>query len=775
MAAILALTPRVSAQFRPQIFTPAAPTGGPGLTLNPNQRIRVPRPNAPAADEVVIRALRQEVEGPVRRLRGAAELETPDLLIQADEIDYNEETDYAEARGNVRYRNYDGGEQLEAERVEYFLGEQRGRFYEVKGSAPPKIQARQGVLTTTNPFLFQGEWAERIGTRYLLYNGFVTSCRFPRPWWVLTGPKFDIIPNDRAIGYQSMFRFKNIPIFFTPAFYKSLERLPRKSGFTTPNFGTSSRRGFMYGLGYYWAINRSYDLLYRTQYFTQRGFSHFAEFRGKPNAKSDFDGYVFGVDDKGRKLEDGTRVKEGGYLVSFNGLTEFGKWKARGTINYLSNFVFRQSFTETLTEAIFSEVNSIGAVSRHWSSFGLHIAYARTENFIFGTRLPDGSFAGANDKIVLQRLPSLEFTSRDRRLKKDLPIWVSFNTSAGLVQRTEPQFRGREFTERVDAAPRIGTRLRWKDFTLLPGFTFHGTYYGAQQQNREFSDRALFRKSVEGDIDLIFPSFSRIYRPTRRWMGEKLKHVIEPRVRFLALKGIGEDYLRVIRFDDMELLTDTTELEVSITNRFYSKNQYGAVTEWLNWRVAQKKYFDADFGGTVLPFRRNVIQSSAEFSAFSFLNGPRNYSPVTNAIRAFPTPGFSVEWAFDVDPLRGGVTNSSVTADGRVSNFFLSLGHVQVRSDRLLTPNTNQFRGLVGLGRENKRGWNAGFFWVYDYRIGTLQFANTQVTYNTDCCGFTVQHRVFNFGTRQENQVRFAFSVANLGSVGTLRRLERFF
>jgi LPS-assembly protein len=134
-----------------------------------------------------------------------------------------------------------------------------------------------------------------------------------------------------------------------------------------------------------------------------------------------------------------------------------------------------------------------------------------------------------------------------------------------------------------------------------------------------------------------------------------------------------------------------------------------------------------------------------------------------------------VEWAFDVDPLRGGVTNSSVTADGRVSNFFLSLGHVQVRSDRLLTPNTNQFRGLVGLGRENKRGWNAGFFWVYDYRIGTLQFANTQVTYNTDCCGFTVQHRVFNFGTRQENQVRFAFSVANLGSVGTLRRLERFF
>ena len=63
---------------------------------------------------------------------------------------------------------------------------------------------------------------------------------------------------------------RRIPISYTPMFYKSLERAPRKSGLLTPNFGTSSKRGTMIGGGYYWAINRSYDATYRAQLFTQR-------------------------------------------------------------------------------------------------------------------------------------------------------------------------------------------------------------------------------------------------------------------------------------------------------------------------------------------------------------------------------------------------------------------------------------------------------------------------------------------------------------------------
>jgi LPS-assembly protein len=64
---------------------------------------------------------------------------------------------------------------------------------------------------------------------------------------------------------------------------------------------------------------------------------------------------------------------------------------------------------------------------------------------------------------------------------------------------------------------------------------------------------------------------------------------------------------------------------------------------------------------------------------------------------------------------------------------------------------------------------------VYDFARKITIFTQTQVTYNTDCCGWSVQYRRFGFGSRNENQFRVAFAVANIGSFGTLRRQERMF
>src|SRR5204862_120330 len=177
-------------------------------------------------------------------------------------------------------------------------------------------------------------------------------------------------------------------------------------------------------------------------------------------------------------------------------------------------------------------------------------------------------------------------------------------------------------------------------------------------------------------------------------------------------------------------------------NRFYTKNKNGVVNELVSWQVVQQRYFDPTFGGAIVPGQRNVVLSSAELTGYSFLDQPRNYSPVVSVVRLNSRVG--MEWRSDYDPLRGHVVNSSLSADWRKEKYFVSLGHNQVRNDPVLSPSSNQFRGMVGLGNENRRGWNAGFSAYYDYRIQVLQYALTQVTYNTDCCGFSVQYRRFN-------------------------------
>ena len=162
-----------------------------------------------------------------------------------------------------------------------------------------------------------------------------------------------------------------------------------------------------------------------------------------------------------------------------------------------------------------------------------------------------------------------------------------------------------------------------------------------------------------------------------------------------------------------------------------------------------------------------------DLSAFAFLNGYRNQSPVVSSLRLQSKVG--LEWRTDYDPVRHGFVNSGLTMDGRYKKVAVALGHNSVKADPILAPSANQFRGQITLGNENRRGFNTGFSAYYDYRKGVLQYSQTQVTYNTDCCGFSVQYRRFAIGTRNENQFRIAFAVSNIGSFGTLKRQERIF
>ena len=81
----------------------------------------------------------------------------------------------------------------------------------------------------------------------------------------------------------------------------------------------------------------------------------------------------------------------------------------------------------------------------------------------------------------------------------------------------------------------------------------------------------------------------------------------------------------------------------------------------------------------------------------------------------------------------------------------------------------------LGFGDPNHRGWNAGLDGIYNYRDAVIVYSTTQVTYNTDCCGFSVQYHRFKLGLVYDAQWRVAFSIANVGSFGTLRKQDRLF
>ena len=92
-----------------------------------------------------------------------------------------------------------------------------------------------------------------------------------------------------------------------------------------------------------------------------------------------------------------------------------------------------------------------------------------------------------------------------------------------------------------------------------------------------------------------------------------------------------------------------------------------------------------------------------------------------------------------------------------------------------LFPLTNQ--GIIGggWGSTNRQGFNAAANVYYDFLHREVTFSMYQASYNTNCCGFSFELRRQNNVIRNDNQYLFSFSVANIGSVGTLPRQSRIF
>jgi LPS-assembly protein len=773
-----------------------------GAQVNPGAGTEAPPaipPKSLAVGDWNFRYWTQDIVGHVYKLRGSpgvpAEIEDSEMLFRADEIDFDQDTGDVRASGHVFFHNFARNMKMWAGHLTYNTDEQTGKFYDVIGETRPHIIAKPGMLTTNNPFHFEGEWAERIGAKYILHDGFITNCKMPRPWWHMRGKAFDIIPGERVISHNSVFLLRKMPVFYAPFFYHSLEKEPRKSGFLLPMMGHSSSRGWMFHGGYFWAINRSYDLTYRAQYYTTRGLAHHVDFRGKPRPGTDYDVIAYGVQDKGVPNSGNPPQKYSGISLLAVGQSDLGYgWTARANINYITSFRFRQNWSESYNDIIGSEIHSVGFVNKNWSTFTVNAIFARLQNFQtseINTNPGDQPPNYVANAVTIRKLPEGEFSSRDRRIWDRLPFYFSFGSSAGLLYRSQPvfnadntalidNFQTGELMNRSSISPRVTGAFHWAGLRLVPSFGIQETYYGEAQS--PYLDRYhvvgtnIVRSSHDFSLDLIFPSLARVFNK-KTIFGDKLKHVIEPRATYRKVTGVGDDYNRFIRFDENDLVSNTNELLLSIANRIYAKRG-DSVDEIFTWEVFQKRYFDPTFGGALVAGQRNVIGPSADLTAYAFLVGPRSASPLVSSLRVSPIGGVGVRWQADYDPRLGRLVDSSFAMDYRYAKYFVSVGNNMVNTDPAITAPANQFRVRAGFGDPNHRGFNAGAEAIYDFRQGGIQYTTSQVSYSTDCCGLSVQFHSFNIGSNvgARSEWRFAFAVANIATtLGNLKKQDRMF
>ena len=360
--------------------------------------------------------------------------------------------------------------------------------------------------------------------------------------------------------------------------------------------------------------------------------------------------------------------------------------------------------------------------------------------------------------------------------------------------------------QRLDLHPNFELPLNFKGWTVTASGSGRVTFYSnsIDPTTRNVLSRNVTRAYGEFELDVRPPAFAKDFH--RKSGSFFFRHVIEPYITYRKLGGIN-NFDQIIRFDYIDAIADTNEIEFGIANRFFTRRSTENVSdadirtkqasdkssiasqpyEALTITLRGKYFFDPYFGGALVPGRRNQFYPLNTLSGFVYGGVPRRFSPINIDTRYRPRRDLFADFRTDLDTNGGGVRSISTT-------FGLSKSLVQIFQSFYYTRaialvgSLAKFADARGLEAGTLRGsqWGpsvflgnrdrglfggASFFFDFQKRPGrgdsSLISSTLTLGHSWDCCAVTAQFSSFNVGLRKENRVVFSFRLNGIGTFGT--------
>ncbi len=734
------------------------------------------------AQEVTFTSDHQEAigeKGEIVLMTGNAQITYGDVVVIADRATYNTITDDLLAEGNVYFEQQ--GQRIVADRIEINYKTRRGTIINPTAFTNTTPDKTTLVLDATR--------ADKINLdTYTLEDARLTACQEAVPKWSFTAKRARVRLDHRAKVYNALLRIKNVPVFYLPYASISISKKDRSSGFLLPSSGASSIRGRTLGLAYYQTLGRSADVLLRTDIFTKRGVGMGFDFRARTNETSKVNFGSFLVFDR---LFGEKGVDQGGSSFYADAVHNFKNgFVAIADVNITSSFAFRQVFSDNILSAISPEERSLFIVNKNWRSFSFNAQFGEQSSFI-GEFDKNGNFV--SDQIVkVRKFPSIELNKRATQISERIPFYFSFDSALEGVRRSETssnQFRLKtpSVVQRLDFAPRITFPLKsFAGFTVTPSLGLRSTFYSDSLDpvSRQVTGQNLFRNYADFHVDVRPTALAKVFRHKdgEAWF----KHIIEPFIEYRRIEGIDE-FDRTLRVDERDIVAETNEVAVGISNSFLVKRSPGEgqapqTHEFLNLTLTQKYFFDPTFGGALREGERNQFFPINTLAGFAFGAIRRDMSPLNVRARIRPTQNVFADVRLNYDTkfhdLRDFIVGAGVTKGiFSISQSWFYTRRIAVDQFKF-DPSTlpgNQMDLSAFVGNPAK-GPYGGFTISYDLRDkffngGTrerrLINLTTSAGWAWDCCSFNVQTITFNAGIRDESRIVFAFTLKGIGSFGT--------
>ncbi len=153
--------------------------------------------------------------------------------------------------------------------------------------------------------------------------------------------------------------------------------------------------------------------------------------------------------------------------------------------------------------------------------------------------------------------------------------WSLDGSAAGL-NRSEPGFKTGT-VGRFDLYPHLELPFHLDGWTFRPEVAARETFYTQSQIPSSTTplpgNASVNRSDLEASFELRPPALVRDFKAPslERLFGSDLRHTIEPDVQYRYVAGVN-NFSSIPRFDSNDIVSDTNEVEYSLTQRLFFKH-----------------------------------------------------------------------------------------------------------------------------------------------------------------------------------------------------------
>ena len=480
-----------------------------------------------------------------------------DTLLLADRMEMNTESGVGTGTGDVRLSTPE--DQLRGSRVDFDLTNERGLVYDASG-------------LIGNTYRVSSERLERLGPqRFVARRGRLTTCTGRVPAWEFRARRVRLGAGNYVTLQHPSFRIKGVPVFYLP-YAVFPYRDERTTGFLPPHLGSDSNHGAVVRGEFFWAMTDWMDSTLGLEYFSERGYRPYVEYRYSLDPQSDGQAQGSFIHDHktGEDLWQVFLQQRQAFGWGISGLTQLDLRSERDIQRRFARNIQQESMTHTASFASLSKRFANSRVTLQADAF---------------ESIPD-----SGSDATFERLPSLYL----EQFLTPLLGLAYFSVSAAADRMRASTLRDNAAVQRFDLFPQLSMPLRLAPWLQITGSAgLRQTYY----QRERMAEGEVSRTVVDVRATVEGPAWQRRY--TRS--GGALIHLLATGLDYRYVPEVDQDELPAYEtldanehaLDPLETLTlldrigPANYVKLRLANRFFARSETGQIREAAHLIVAQ--------------------------------------------------------------------------------------------------------------------------------------------------------------------------------------------